>query len=209
MKRYILDGFSLIEVVIATAIVVAVLGALYAVASMTTRLTVQGQDRTIASQLAREGIEVAKQIRDSNAVVPASVCKSQSRCLDWWNGLNQPGKSGVLVSIQKSSQTGFAFQSPGQSEQNCHGELVARPLDKGKEQLFCRRIFIEPVNEATLNEQAVRIRSQVAWLGYGRNRFRDVSAASIGAENPCPAPRTATEWCTEQITLLTSWRPVP
>lgn len=207
-------GFSLIEVVVATALVVTTVGAVFAVASTTTRLTVLAQDRLIASQLSREGLEAARQIRDANFVVSdTKVCNSLNLCKDWWDGLQAPGKPAGIYKLDSQSAV-FALVPLGNGStsaltgnESC--DFLPRSIGANlPPQNFCRRIFIEPIAQQANGEeqQAIRIRSQVAWLGYGRNAFRPINVTN---ENSCPAPKDpgATEWCTEQVTILTNWRP--
>lgn len=219
MKRTVVTAFGLIEVLIAAALVATAIGALFAVSAMTVRLTTLAQDRLIASQLAREGIEVARQIRDTNFVSETCLNNNQANadCYNWWNGLSAPGTHAVF-GVETDEQRGFKLQAI--ETQSC-GDITERNLTRDpaiprNPQLFCRRLFIEPVGDLRAtpvdeSKTSLRIRSQVAWLGSGRNAFR---AISVSEDNSCPAikPRLGTrpqlsEWCTEQVTLLTDWRP--
>ncbi len=210
MKRY--KGFTIVEVVISAALVATTLGALFAVASMTIRLTTLGQDRLIASQLAREGLEVARQIRDTNFV--SSSCSDSHPCANWWSGLSDtfPQQSQLLV-LRQDDAVGFALGSASAGVNGCYGEVIERPLPRGAIQIFCRRIFLEPVansqETADLDESQhmIRVRSQVAWLSYARKTFRVFGFNNLEPQNTCPAPVAATEWCTEQVTVVSDWRP--
>lgn len=227
MKK--VPAFSLIEVVVSSALVATTVGALFAVGAMTTRVTTLGQDRLIASQLAREGIEVVRQIRDTNFVsdVQTTNC-SQSLCGDWRGGiLSSQSEVNDIVNgatkftyrqIDVHPRLGFTLSPVNLSPENPCSDYIDR-TDEQLEishgsgantnvfQKFCRRIVIEAVNDldipnSEVNEKAqtLRVRSQVAWLGNGRTSFRKDFSTPQCEEN-------STEWCTEQVTLLTNWRP--
>lgn len=209
MKK--LTGFGLVEVLIAAALIATTIGALFAVSAMAIRLTVLGQDRLIASQIARDGVEVARQIRDTNFV--SDVCNKPTQtetCANWWSGLIAPGESGVFGIIQ-DSERGFTLSA---KESGQCGDTVKRTVARTKKtitQVYCRRIFIEPVADLPAtsvdeSKEMVRVRSQVAWTGSGRNKLRTIT---VGNTNQCVDPRDShsTEWCTEQVTLLSNWRP--
>lgn len=222
-----LRGFSLIEVVVSGAMVATTVGALFAVASMTIRLTLQGQDRILASQLAREGLEIARQIRDVNFV--SSDCNASSNpCPVWHTGLLNTGQQPpVIKGIDSQRNVGFTLVNANLNQESCADYIVrnlttgaivithTRPNNPGtRTQIFCRRIYLEPVTlpaigfpKVTIDQsqriKALRIRSQIAWLGYGRNSFRQPGNPT--ANNECPT--SSTEWCIDQVTVLTDWRP--
>ncbi len=216
----------------AGALVASAIGALFAATSLATRLTTLGQDRLIAIQLARQGIEVVRQIRDTNFT--ESACAASS-CGDWRQHIIAPAEP---LPVAKSIQEGTATLAPflltsvalGQGGRVCT-DYIVRDLTQGgltsvssleqakatvaNPQIFCRRLFVEAVptslsdsdgkSLATVTvgaEDALLIRSQVAWLGNGRNVFRSFPQTN----NACDTNRGATEWCTEEVLLLTNWR---
>lgn len=230
-----LTGFSLIEVVISGALIATTIGALFAVSAMGTRLTTLGQDRLIASELAREGIEIVRQVRDANYVSDTQLtCLEGALCGNWRSGIlrtqaeAQSFELGTVILFRQTSQSttqGFVLEATTLSDSNPCGDYIdretlvvshsAEAADPYK--TFCRRIYLEPVDASALNFQGdtiqdtgkkvVRIRSQVAWLGNGRNSFRGTFSTTeptlCGGDEGAP-----TEWCTEQVTLLTEWRPM-
>lgn len=226
-------AFSLIEVIISGAIIAATVGALFAVASNTTRLTTLGQDQLIASQLAREGLEAVRQIRD-NTFVQTQTCSTtttgnEAACQDWrrtlltpeeLSRLGQETERGFIKKLETDPTHGFALSSATLSADKPCTEYIDRttlsargdaPDSSERAQLFCRRIFIEPVNNLSVEGlslpedslvkpgSALRIRSQVAWLSNGRKAFRSDFAFS-GCD------KTSDEWCLEQVVVLTDWR---
>lgn len=225
-----LPAFSLIEVVIAAALVTTALGAIFALTAMTIRLTVVSQERIMASQLAREGLEVVRQIRDTNFARDGCLLADQPEksCAAWWRGLTDrsPSQSlpSVLGKIELDREEGFKLKPllheirpfAAQSATVCGQENITRDLGRGRKQVFCRRLFLEAIREddpaTVLDEstQALRVRSQVAWLGYGRNSFRPfASATALSGANSCLDRSSSTEWCTEVVTLVTAWRLPP
>jgi len=66
MKNKKNQGFSLAEIVVAIFVIGLTSSASYIITSINIRSQIVGQDFTIASNLAREGIEVVRGIRDSN-----------------------------------------------------------------------------------------------------------------------------------------------
>lgn len=62
------QGFGLIEVLISAAILIVILGALVAIGRMALANIRISQERAQATYLAQEGLEVARQIRDTNWV---------------------------------------------------------------------------------------------------------------------------------------------
>lgn len=215
-------GFSLIEVVVSAALVATTIGGLFAVASVTTRLTVIGQERLIASQLAREGLEIVRQVRDKNFV--SDRC-TETTCNEWSRGVftnlnNLP--TGLLTAYD----TDNGFKLTEKTVPFTCTDYIVRDLITGtflpvtnayvapaaKQQLFCRRIILERVADIPTTQipgvdvdesvQAVRVRSQVAWTGYGKTDLRTFTSwTNIGCDP------NASEWCTEEAALLTNWRP--
>ncbi len=217
------NGFSLIEVIVSSVLVATTIGALFAAASLSTRLTVLGQERGTASQLAREGLEVVKNIRDQNFI--DQKCDTPTAdsltCADWRNGILSTDELKILVdgAITKHvtmQPNGFGLDPGNLVSQTCTDYINRETLqmtqsNASADTLYCRRIFIEPVDDmdvkgsSTLeNNHAIRVRSQVAWTGNGRNTLRTFNEGQIDVFNPCDPKYD--EWCTEQVTILTDWR---
>lgn len=219
MKK--VSGFSLIEVILSGVMVVTTAGALFAVASMSLRLTVQGQDRLVASQLSREGIEVVRQVRDRNFI--SNICSSTNGCPEWTSGIMSPAAGIQTKHISADPAVGFTLSDVTlTSDQPC-SDYIVRSVDETAsqpfrtettmptlnegEQLYCRRIYAEyvdlpgtTINDAT-ERQAIRIRSEVAWIGFNKNSLRDPTAGGPGCQ------LGGGEWCVEDVAILTNWRP--
>ena len=220
MKRFTpVTGFSLGEVVISGALVSLTIGALFAATSMAIRLSSGAQQRLIASQLAREGIEAVRSIRDSNfidtprtwthnildntQVLPMAPSTVIAKHLD------TSGNDLRLVTVETDTST-FCTDylvrdtTPGAGGIQQTSVLPSTP----NSELYCRRITIEPVSPQ-LGTSALRVRSQVAWLGDGKNQLRTLDAVRLSPGCPTKGvtpDSIATEWCSEQVILLTDWR---
>lgn len=85
------NGFGLIEVLIASTIIVTILAALVSVGRMTLRSSVATQQRAVAMQLAQEGIEIVREMRDTNWVDGDNATE--------WNSLVNSGSTWRTVDI--------------------------------------------------------------------------------------------------------------
>ncbi len=240
-RRFV--AFSLIEVVISGALVATAVGALFAATSLATRLTTLGQDRLIAIQLARQGIETVRQIRDANQGTLG--CTESEACSHWERNIIQvvpqreslPAHKAIrenAVSENRLDTVPFNLTSVGLDRDSPCTDYLIRDVRTGTiqsvsrleardltaHQLFCRRLTIEspPDSLITTDGQvggqplvkelaadpsgALLIRSQVAWLGNGKNEWRDDFS---GDHTPCDTSLGASEWCTEEVMLLTNW----
>lgn len=224
-KGRVYRGFSLIEVIVSSALVATTMGALFSAASLSTRLTILGQERVVASQLAREGLEVAKNVRDQNFINQRCIAGTPSEialCADWRNGLLTSDELSAIDdrAITKRvapSTTGYTLETVDLGVQTCT-DYISREtmlpniaLAGESSKIFCRRIFIEPIpqfgNEGDFSQESghwLRVRSQVSWIGNGRSALRDFSQDGVDSANACRTD--GDEWCTEQVTVLTDWR---
>lgn len=204
-------GFSLIEVVVATAIIATTLGALFAVIANSNHLIELGQDRLIAAELSREQLETVRLLRDrqfGSSDCIKSIDGSQCEAWDAWRANTLGLSVGATKEIKLADISSPA--SLGTAADGKCGDYAVRSLadgtitvglrssaDAGTE-TFCRRLFVTEVDKNT-----IQVRSQVAWLGYGKTTFQ---AKSTSGDQSCQA--STSEWCTEETTLLTNWRVV-
>lgn len=201
--------------------VVTTSGALFAVATMSLRLTIQGQDRLVASQLSREGIEVVRQIRDRNFI--STLCSGGAGCPEWYSGIMTPAAGLQAKHINTDPQLGFTLSDTTLTANAPCSDYVVRSVNEGVsqpfrvesqlptpaegEQVYCRRVRVEFIDllgttiDDAAEKQAIRVRSQVAWTGFGKNALRDPSAGAPECEGG------GSEWCVEEVSVFTNWRP--
>lgn len=220
------SGFSLVEVVLSSALIATTVGALFAVSAMTIRLSTGGQQRLIAIELARDGIEKTRQIRDANFV--SKECQAADTCrVSWTTGILEPGETLPLSSVSfKQVETNdhqFLLTSVTADDRSCTQYFGRTTKPGGSEgivelendlprenlEIYCRRLILEPVGGDELKSDSVRLRSQVSWLSGSKKELRKLSdvanSPSCLGEGRAAQP-TSTEWCIEQVTLLTNWR---
>lgn len=220
------DGFSLVEVVLSSALIATTVGALFAVSAMTLRLSSGGQQRLIAIELARDGIEKIRQIRDSNFV--SKECQQDDDCrVNWITGILETGEqiplSQVAFKRVESNDRQFWLSSVATDDRSCT-QYFGRNTKPGSTQgiveldsdlpqenleIYCRRLILEPVGGDELKSGSLRLRSQVSWLSGSKKELRNLSEVATfpSCEGEGAATQTdLTEWCIEQVTLLTDWR---
>lgn len=143
-------GFTLLETVIATSIVMfGIIGLL--IVSQDSVLTVYfARDRLTASYLAKEGMEIVRNIRDRNLLVypprPWNSGLSLGRYEVQYDSVGLIGPIGDLIPLRplRIDATGF------------YGYLV------GTETKFTREINISPV----LGRDAIKVEVRVHWEDY-------------------------------------------
>lgn len=214
-------GFSLIEVIVSGAIVATAAGALFTVTTLSTRLSVVAQDRFAAIELAREGVEISRQLRDSTLI--RQSCESE--CADWRSYLLDlpAGEAGRLESGQVLAKSIVALPTGGfslNSKQLTASDPCSEYIDRltlevstvapgDLQSVYCRRLFLEPIpgdlnilnSTIDTTTQTMRVRSQVAWLGNGRNALRSDFSGDLSCHEH------GEEWCTEVVMVLSDWRP--
>ena len=143
-------GFTLIEVLTAISVMIIGILGIYALVPRMIYVRAINTDRFIASQLAREGIEIVRNIRDSNWLHPG---------LNWDNGLRHcengceaDYNDTVLTSfadrfLRIDTLTGFYNYDP--------------PSQTNLKTKFKRKIIITPGTD-TLN-----VKVQITWGGKG------------------------------------------
>ncbi len=182
-------GFSIIEVLAATVMVATLTGGVLAVVTGVTRATAMAERRVVAAQLAREGIEAARQIRDHNITLDAACARSDNACASWDAGILGPDQSSQFRVVTETD-FGFLLSEPA----NEGGCLMAAAIELNRV-IYCRRLFVELTAPSS---GRVRVRSQVVWLGDNRNVFQWPQAT-------CRPDNQATEWCLENTGILTDW----
>jgi prepilin-type N-terminal cleavage/methylation domain-containing protein len=142
-------GFTLLEVLVAVFILVVGAGAAFSSISQTLGAASLVKDRFIASYLGQEGIEIVKNIRDSNWVAGGS-----------WNRGLAPGDYGLDYKNQSAPPTTYLNRDADSSYSYSFGTQTK----------FRRRINIQQIDPDRL-----RIEVVVEWQERGRSHdFRVV-----------------------------------
>jgi len=138
------NGFTLFETIVAVGLILV--GLVAALALITTSLFYVSniQDRLVASNLAAEGIEVVRNIRDDNWL----------RDISWNNGLADGDYQAAYNSTALSAYSGQQFLFD--SSTNLYG------YDSGAATSYARKISI-----ANLSAYEVRVVSTVTWQRRG------------------------------------------
>ncbi len=129
------NGFGILEVLIASMILIVVVGSAVALGHASLRSSALAAEKTAAYNLAQEGIEQVRNIRDTAWV-------DQQSDTDWSSGLNVNGVQAGQYKLDKIS-TGWHLIN-----------VAANATDNDFEQLnigepaitFTRKVFIEKVN---------------------------------------------------------------
>jgi type IV pilus modification protein PilV len=143
-------GFTLIEVLTAIFIITIGAGGVITLINQTVGFTQETSSKLIASYLAQEGIEIVKNIRDSNFL---KVYKTGSG--DWSDGLTgcSSGCQGDYTSNDLSSYSGQKLKTDGSFYSYGSGEDTP----------FSRKITI------TSDANMLKVVVEIFWQGKGRD----------------------------------------
>lgn len=177
------NGQSMVEMIVAIAIILTGLVGALALTISNLSGSHEAGTRVVAANLAKEGIDVARNIRDTNWL----------QDLDWDAGLSS-GDDFTAIAVFDPSlnqwQLDFAADSIGDevakiylTADNLYLQDTTPPA--GNETLYSRLLTIEPIcfDQATKTEAidggpcgigeektGVRVKSEVAWSESGRSR---------------------------------------
>ena len=164
-------GLSLLSVLVATSIFVAVLLAVIRLMTSTTQATLISHDKFIGTNLAREGIELAQAVRDNNWMssapgrAPADWVKNGlcegSLDTDRQMTLDTDNNLGTILVDSVTTDFRLYIDSSGQYHHNSFSGAVASP--------YSRVISVDCLNSKNVYSQAdpllryVTITSTVYW----------------------------------------------
>jgi prepilin-type N-terminal cleavage/methylation domain-containing protein len=147
-------GFTLVEVLVAILLLFIVISASTALVTKALSSTQSTKSKFIASYLAQEGLELVRNIRDSNWVEsqtdPAIPWDEELSAGDW--------------EIDYQSQNMFSY-SDRKLNINSSGFYN---YNSGTQTAFTRKISIQKIDDAG-NEYHLRVTSQVGWSLRGIN----------------------------------------
>ena len=147
-------GFTLIEVIIAVAVIVTVLVAVIALISFSVSGIRPGKSKIIAAGLAQEGIEIVRNIRDSNWL-------ADKRTSDNWDDGLDSGQWRVQY-----NQLGLLSFSNMPLEIDSNGFYQ---YDFGSNTPFYRKIII-----AHIGNNQIKAISEVTWSEKGKSQIIQV-----------------------------------
>lgn len=148
-KKY--NSFTLIEIIIAIGIITTALVVSIALISFSVSGIRIGKSKIIAAGLSQEGIEIVRNIRDSNWVGPTYKRKASN----WRDGL---GQDNWRVQYNRAGLLAFA-NTPLRIDSNGFYQY-----DSGSSTPFYRKITISYIG----NNQ-IRIVSEITWQERGKN----------------------------------------
>lgn len=159
------EGFTLIETIMAMGvIVVGLVGSLLLLAASSARASIL-KDRVIAAHLAEEGIEVARNIRDTNWL----------KNFDW--RANLPDTAVGIVDYD-SQAIDTSDGSEGRRCLNWNGSFYRHAAGPGYacSTSFKRRIELRTLNETIAGQSVdyLEVKSVVEWREKGQNQVLNV-----------------------------------
>src|SRR3989338_926864 len=146
----LVEGFTLLEVVIAMGLIMTSMVAIFGMAVYNLKAAESSRDQFLAGQLAQEGVEIVRSIRDSNWLANPDDNDA------WLDGLvgdfrvQSFGPQGGAVVLAASDQTPLMINGDGYYN-----------YDTGNNTAYFRK-----VNVVDLGDTA-RVTVTVSWLGTG------------------------------------------
>jgi len=144
-------GFSLMEVIIAIAIITTALISIMVLITFSISSIRVAKSKIIATNLAQEGLEIVRNIRDSNWL-------SYKRASENWRDGLQPGDYRVQY-----NQLGLLSFSALPLRKNSNGFYQ---YDSGNNTPFYRKITIEHVAD-----NQIKVKVEVNWQERGKNQI--------------------------------------
>jgi len=153
LSRKARKGFTLIEVLIAITILVVGIISGFVLITRALRNVAIIRDRLTASFLAQEGIELTRQIRDSNFL---RILNEES--VDWRDGL---GDGTYIIESKVDGEESIELVSIGEDPNRIlfyDNALKIYNYDDGEPTTFNRKIKIE-----TISDDEIRVKSIMQW----------------------------------------------
>lgn len=150
------QGFTLIEVIIAVAVIITALVASISLISFTVSGTMSSKSKLIAANLAQEGLEITRNIRDNNWF--AGKTGPDDGQPDWREGLGE-GEHRVQYNT-------LDFLSPGSQVLKINSNGFYQ-YDTGTDTSFSRKVTIQYVLG---DDDQIIVTCEVNWLEKARNR---------------------------------------
>lgn len=180
------SGFTLIETLVAVLVLVLGLLGPLALAAQSISAGRLSRNRLIAANLAQEGIELVRNLRDENIIVqaPWQGLRDIDTCENGNINCLQPSASPYMIDFVKpvvaSDDKKLASHDGDplylESIGGCSCSSYVETLSLGAEKtVFTRKIFIE-LAPADLNTGPMIVRSVVSWTQLGVDRVVELRA---------------------------------
>ena len=210
-------GFGIVEVVIVLAIICVILGALIWIGRAAAANNVRSQQRAQATYLAQEGIEVVRQIRDSNWIDGSSATSWENMELDVANSkLIQPSE---FFSPKKDClrfKTDFSLGRFALKFLSAHDDCSTLPASDFStadsmtinKTVFRRSIYLENYSlssNGTTNDVPVKGINNDASAPYNDGTIYYLKVRSVVIWGPSFSITSANK--IEVSEILTNWRP--
>jgi type II secretory pathway pseudopilin PulG len=187
------NGFTIIELVISIFILsIAVIG-IFSAFSVMSILTSNASDQLTATYLAQEGMEIVRNIRDTNwlnmdAGIPVGAT--------WLDGLSncEVGSGGCQADYKATSLSPYGAGNYLYTNEN--GLYVYNPLNPSPiKTKFERKIVITPIQDGDGNsDHIIDVKVQVSWDGKANILYPIAHAGSCGLYNCITTESTLYDW---------------
>ena len=210
-----LTGFTIIELVISIFILsIAVIGIFNAL-SVIIILTSDSTDRLTATYLAQEGMEIARNIRDTNwlNMDAAAANNNIGQVYSWVDGLVSQGNgadnNGVICSAQQPCEADYTYNymHNGQDKLclNTNGfYYYTNSCPPGSATKFIRQIIITPIVDVDNNSTTyhiIKVKVEVSWDRKATVLSGAALATSCGATNCITTEETLYNWYNTTISV--------
>ena len=188
-------GFTIIELVISIFILSVALVGIFSAFSVVIILTSDSADRLTATYLAQEGMEIVRNIRDTNwlnmdAASPANAT--------WVDGLTNPASCTIDAPCQADyNAKSMSYYVPGNYLYlNAAGFYVYNPTDSSATKTkFEREIIITPIQDVDgSSDHIIKVKVQVSWDEKATILNPGFSANTCGAYNCITTEETLYDW---------------
>ncbi len=153
-------GFSLVEVLLVVAIFAIAFVAVYGFYSSTMKFNVENRYEVVASNLAQEGIEIMRNVRDENILNGRNINSGLSAGLCYPH-IDSGGNTSCQTGISKKTTTTNGWY------ENCSNDsCVSTP--------FSRQCQI-----VSSSVEQINITCEVSWASFVNGQIRKVSINSI------------------------------
>jgi prepilin-type N-terminal cleavage/methylation domain-containing protein len=201
-------GFTIIELIISIFILSVALVGIFSAFYTVTILTSDSADKLTATYLAQEGMEIVRNIRDTNWLNMDTYCAthdcSTGNAYSWVDGLTSVGACGNVGTGCEADYTSLASMSGNSGQYLCIDSngfyYYTSSCPSSSTTKFERKIIITPVTDVdTKSDHIIKVVVQVAWDGRGSilhsSRNADYGISNCNTTDNCvSAEETLYDW---------------